>query len=117
MIHLRFKMYDVFEYCILDLPTGVQGSADTAFFIWVLAFSVIASISLITCHFEELQFNIGNVDLVRLIMSLVTSVIRSRILHPWRILDTNYQEYLEGRISTIKSSRLTFVLCEQTICS
>ena len=42
MIHLRFKMYDVFEYCILDLPTGVQGSADTAFFIWVLAFSVIA---------------------------------------------------------------------------
>ena len=33
MIHLRFKMYDVFEYCILDLPTGVQGSADTAFFI------------------------------------------------------------------------------------
>ena len=80
-------------------------------------FVVTISISLITCHFEELQLNIGNVDLDRLIMSLVTSVIRSRILHPWRILDTNYQEYLEGRISTIKSSRLTIVFCEQTVCN
>ena len=24
MIHLRFKMYNVFECCILDLPTGVH---------------------------------------------------------------------------------------------